>query len=566
MGIARAKKRPLNPPTRHVTWLAGCIIAIESAFFLFPAPVEFPMDDAYIHFVYADNLISHGKLFFSDVTETGIGATSPLWVFLLAGLKLLGMPLPVSAKLMGTIGLVVVCGAVYDLFRPVWKSSFLPLSVFLITISGNLIWFSLSGMETILFLALGMLSLLAYRRERWKTLGVLFGLMILTRPEGMILAGATVLVDLWKNRRLRLEWITSLSICVVISAPWFIYLYLRMGYVLPSSAIGKRFTFTVGLDYIASQYPYLATLVQLRALIYPFAWLAYLLVFALGGKSLPPPYVTQGESFGVFNYAPSYWAIAGWLLVIFPLLWTASRHLLGRKNWSLWIQDSNHAPLMIFTVWFLLHNLAYMFFMPILGTASRYGVMNHAALWILLCLGVAQFSGRPFAMRFLTGGLVLIALANTFYWNKVYDANLEHMQEVRIASANFVRDSLSRDELCAVFDIGAVRYFSQRPILDIGGLTSPKDLRWFSENKSDEFLIDREATCIILPGQTTVDGEGWLNFVEIFRLDDSSHFKLEKIASFEMDPERWLLGYLPTSNQQRSVVIYRIIRTDRASP
>jgi hypothetical protein len=184
------KNKSLNPPIWLVVGLAGCIIAIESALFLFPEPLEFPMDDAYIHFVYADNLISDGKLFFSDVNETGVGATSLLWVLLLAGLKLLGVPLLVSAKIMGAIGLTLVCGTLFVLFRPAWNSPFLLLSVFLITISGNLIWISLSGMETILFLALGMFSLVAYRRECWKTLGVLSGLMILTRPEGMILAGA----------------------------------------------------------------------------------------------------------------------------------------------------------------------------------------------------------------------------------------------------------------------------------------------------------------------------------------------------------------------------------------
>jgi len=42
---------------------------------------------------------------------------------------------------------------------------------------------SFSGMETILSLALGILTVLAYRWERWKTLGVVLGLMMLTRPE-----------------------------------------------------------------------------------------------------------------------------------------------------------------------------------------------------------------------------------------------------------------------------------------------------------------------------------------------------------------------------------------------
>ena len=215
------------------------------------------MDDTYIHFVYADNLVSHGKLFFSNVDEKGVGATSPLWVFLLAGFKLLGIPLLVSAKALGMIGLATVIGGIYSLFRPVWKSPFLLLAVILLSISGNLIWFSLSGMETMLFLALGILSLIAYREQKWYFFGLLLGLLILVRPEGVILAAAAALIDFWAHRYIRRELMIALLICFFISVPWFIYLYWRTEHIMPTSAIGKRFTFDLGLDYVAAQNPYL---------------------------------------------------------------------------------------------------------------------------------------------------------------------------------------------------------------------------------------------------------------------------------------------------------------------
>ena len=560
--LNKIKDNILNLPTWLVIGLAGCIIAVESALFLFPEPLEFPMDDAYIHFVYADNLISHGKLFFSDMNEIGVATTSPLWVFLLASLKLLGIPLLVSAKVLGIIGLITVTGGVYVLFRPIWKSPFLFLAVILLSISGNLIWFSLSGMETMLFLSTGILALIAYREEKWIYFGILIGLVILARPEGVILVAATVFVDWWAHRYFRRELLMALLIGVAIAAPWFMYLYLRTGHLLPTSAIGKRFTFNIGLDYIANQNPYLSSFVQLRALVYPMAWLAYLLVFALGGKSLPGPFIVEENAFGIFSYSPSYWAILAWILVIFPLLVAASRWLLSRrKSMQEWAQGSRPRPLMVLAVWFVLHNVAYMFFMPVLGTASRYGVLNHVILWIFLALGVSRFVERPYLARFMTGGLLLIAVANNLYWNRVYDANLEHMRNVRIATAHFIHDSLVAEEHCAAFDIGALRYFSQRPIVDIGALIDPDERQWFRENKADLYIVNQGATCLILPGQTDVEGEGWLDFVSIMRLNDSPYFRLQKIASFEMDTERWLLGYLPTSNQQKSVVIYRMIRT-----
>ena len=564
--LKNGKDPIVDIPSWVVIMLIGCIIVVEASVFLLPAPLEFPMDDTYIHFVYADNLVSHGKLFFSDNNEKGVGATSPLWVFLLAGLKLVGFPLVVSAKVLGIIGLIIVSGGIYVFLRPVWKSPFLLLTVLLLSISGNLMWFSLSGMETMLFLALGILALIVYREKKWITFGVLLGLMILVRPEGVILAAAVVLVDWLAHRYFRRELLVAFLICVVISAPWFIYLYLRTEHFLPTSAIGKRFTFTLGLDYIANQNPYLSSFVQLRSLVYPIAWLAYLLVFALGGKSMPAPYILEDSTFGIFSYSPSYWAIAGWLIVIFPLLLASSRWLIARREWAHWVEESKARPLIIFAVWFILHNLAYMFFMPVLGTASRYGALNHVMLWILLAFGISRLIQQPYVARFMTGGVLLIAIANNLYWNKVYDANIEHMLNVRIATAHFVRDSLAVKEHCAAFDIGALRYFSQRPIVDIGGLTDPDEQEWFYANKTDLYLMEHGATCLILPGQTNIANDGWLDFLKIMGVNNSPYFKLQQIASFEMDYERWLLGYLPTSNQQKSVIVYRLMREQSVSP
>jgi len=560
MSLARINDNLFHPPSWLVLALIGGFITVEAVIYLFPTPIEFPMDDTYIHFVYADNLITHGKLFFSDVNETGVGSTSLLWVFLLAGLKLLGIPFSISAKIMGVMALMIVSGGMYILLRPIWKSPFLFLALFLILISGNLIWISLSGMETMLFFALGILALLAYQHEKWIFMGILLGLMILARPEGLILFVVMLGTDMWINRRLRGELIMAVLLCTVISAPWFIYLFLRTGYFLPSSAIGKQLTFFIGMDYVAGQNPYLATLLQLRHVIYPFTWLTYLLVFALGGKSLPRPYLMEGSTFGVLSYAPSLWAIVGWAAIIFPLLFIASRDLLTGEKWRPSKLDANSTPLVIFALWLLSHNLAYMVFMPVIGTGSRYGVMNHAAVWILLALGASKFSQHKSIPGFMmTGGLIVIALANNMYWNRVYDANIEHMREVRIATARFLRDSIPPQDLCAVFDIGAVRYFSQRPIVDIGGLIDPEEIQWFRDHKADEYLVQAGVTCLVLPGQSNETGEGWIDFLDLLGLNHTSQFKLEKIASFEMDSERWLLGYLPTANQQKSVDIYRLI-------
>jgi 4-amino-4-deoxy-L-arabinose transferase-like glycosyltransferase len=73
---------------------------------------------------------------------------------------------------------------------------------------------------------------------------ILIGLSVLTKgPIGLILCGLTLLISIaisseLRQRLLKLRWIVGLMLIVVMSAPWFIYMYLRFrqdfvnGYVL----------------------------------------------------------------------------------------------------------------------------------------------------------------------------------------------------------------------------------------------------------------------------------------------------------------------------------------------
>jgi hypothetical protein len=235
----------------------------------------------------------------------------------------------ISAKMLGVIGLIVVSGGVYALLRSIWKSPFLLLAVLLLSISGNLLWFSFSGMETMLFLALGILALIAYRDEKWNYFSILLGLMVLTRPEGAILAAAAALVDLWAHRHIRRKMLVTILICIAISAPWFLYLYWRTGHFLPTSAIGKRFTFTLALDYVFQPKPLLITFVAISIFSLPVAWFAYLLIFALG-ESRYLPHISRRAIVSKYpatfhligQYLPGYWSFSSsndasrWLLPI----------------------------------------------------------------------------------------------------------------------------------------------------------------------------------------------------------------------------------------------------------
>ena len=277
--------------------------------------------------------------------------------------------------------------------------------------------------------------------------------------------------------------------------------------------------------------------------------------------SLPGPHVVMG-SLADNLYSVSVWSAAAWTVTAVLLCRAAVRLASG---WRSWLRDDARRVVMVLLLWGILHNLAYMIFLPVPGTASRYGALNHVLLWIALVAGLVTFLHRPRLQLGLLCALIAVAIANTLFWNRVYDANLDHMQNVRMQAARFVRQTLPADALCAAFDVGALRYFSGRPIVDLGGLIDPNAAYVFKSGAADRYLLQRGVSCLILPGAAGRSDQGLFDVARIMGLSTSPIVELHLLRSFQIDRARWLLGYLPTLNYQASVSIYQIQRAP-ASP
>lgn len=545
-------------------FISAAILA-AALIYLWPSPVEFPMDDAYIHFVYADNLAEHGQLFFSFPDEKGVATSSFLWVILLAVGHIAGIPLHVTAKVLGVVSLITVAVGIYLLLRSVWTPLRAGAAALLLSLSGNMLWFSLNGMETTLFLALGILTLLSYRAgrfdpaqpRRWGWFGLLIGLLTLTRPEGLFLIAAIGLVELAAHGWPRRQFVLAVVIGLLICGPWFGYLKWRTGDFLPTSASAKQFGSAVAMEYVLKQYDLPEFLGKLSNLMYPAMWIAYLLEFGLGGMALPPPKLRMIGVAGSPAVDISVWAFPAAAMVIW-LMYLAGTRFFKISMWKSWVRDPRKREIFILFVWAVLHNLIYMVMLPIPGTASRYGAVNYIILWVAIVAGFSSLTRIPLRRIAVGLGLLIIAAANGLYWNQVYDANIEHMLHVRIAAANYVREMFGGNDLCAAFDVGSLRYYSQRPIVEIAALMDPQGGAKFLEGGADDYLVEHGVTCLILPGRTGRQSEGILDFASIMGLTTSPLFDMELVKVFEIDHDCWLLGYLPTVNYQASVTIYRL--------
>lgn len=192
-------------------------------------------DDAYITLRYAER-IAGGQGFVFNPGEHVLGTTTPLFALLLAGLARLGLPVEDSAVAIG-IGCdaiaVVVLSAIGARFLQGRGVVFAALSYALLS---PLVSHAVSGMETPLYTLLILSSVLTYSIGRMGSAGVLVGLVILARPDGLLLA-LVLFVHALVFTRSGL-WRASAAAAATV-APWIVFSVAYFGSPLPQSVVAK---------------------------------------------------------------------------------------------------------------------------------------------------------------------------------------------------------------------------------------------------------------------------------------------------------------------------------------
>ncbi|MCX7841016.1 MAG: hypothetical protein N2559_16390, partial [Anaerolineae bacterium] len=94
--------------SRRDVWLILAALVSASVYLIFSSArgvIGFPLDDAWIHQVYARNLATRGEFAFFP-SQPSAGSTSPLWTMLLAVGYVLRLDFRVWAFLLGVILLI----------------------------------------------------------------------------------------------------------------------------------------------------------------------------------------------------------------------------------------------------------------------------------------------------------------------------------------------------------------------------------------------------------------------------------------------------------------------------
>ena len=548
------------------------LVALGPCLFLIGRGPEFPMDDTYIHFQYAHSLAERGRLEFNPGEFRGLGTTSLLWALLLAGGIKLGIAPELGVRVLGIGALLAATLCVASLSRPWFGAgdarradlgSLLVAALF--ALSGNILWFALSGMETMLFVALGLAALVCYQRQCWWGIGLAVGAIGITRPEGLALAptlGLLELARLWGGGKTNWRgWVIGAGLAALPICAWMLYCHANTGNWLPTTFAGKRVAQLDAVRHFLAAVPAISLYTKSPQIVWLMLWTSYTFMYVFGVSAFPGPAVVLSRDLGAeVSVRLSIIGLTLAVLVVLPLLVLGLREVARLARRALCERDQDVALLAACGVWLwaCIHNLAYFVLLPIAGTGTRYQAINHLILWSLLALGLMAVAPRRRLLWVYGIAVLALVVTDVGSWRTVYGANLAHMSRARIAAARYVAEQLPANARVGAYDIGALRYFGERPIIDLGGLTDTAFVHYQQRHQVDQYLKDRGATHLALPARHSTDHKALFDFAAYLGIDKSPLYDLNELAVFEVEHDLWQLGNDPTANYQPSVRVYEI--------
>jgi arabinofuranosyltransferase len=204
------------------------------------------LDDAYITFRYIRN-VARGVGFVFNPGERVLGTTTPLFVMGLTPFAIVGADVLAVAKIITISASVVNVILVFWLARRLFGDISALLAAFLLTISTSSVWAASTGMETELNVLLLLATTCAYFAGRLNLFGVLAALAFLMRPDDLILITIIFLHHTFqpvRQKHLR-NWARPWIVFALTIFPWIIFALLYFGSPIPNSIVGKASSYRV---------------------------------------------------------------------------------------------------------------------------------------------------------------------------------------------------------------------------------------------------------------------------------------------------------------------------------
>ncbi|MGZ9223969.1 MAG: hypothetical protein ACXW4M_00285 [Anaerolineales bacterium] len=418
--------------------------------------IGFPLDDSWIHLTYARNFAGHGEWAYR-LGERSAGSTSPLWTVLLAIGFLVRLAPYLWTYFLGWVVLTVLAIHAENVARKLVGSykPRLPWVGLFFVFAWHLTWSAVSGMETLLhgFIVFVVLAALMSGTRRYLTLGLLAGLSIWVRPDGLTLLGPILLTaflceDNWSMR---------------------------------GEAVFK-------------------TLIGFGALFLPYL----LFNLVLSGNPMPNTFYAKQAEYEAYWLSKSFtqrvsdylWPIiASPFLVLIPGVFIWANRSFRTRNWGA----------LAGVIWFFGYLMIYFMRLPAYQH-GRYMIPAFPIMYLWGLLGLLEFAkstsvNRRFVLLWqMIIGVLCIAFGFIGARQNAYD--VYWIESEMVETAKWVKQNLPPESVLAVHDIGALGYYVQNPLIDLAGLITPEVVPFIrDETRLVEYLDSSAAEyLIVFPG------------------------------------------------------------------
>lgn len=492
--------------------------------------INFTLDDPFISFRYAENLVKGYGLVFNP-GERVEGYSNFLWTVLLAlpvffGVSRFDFGLLLTAKALGVALSLATLVLLWHTAR-VYRFTFSPssksitwIAPILLASSGFFAFWSVGGLETPLLSLLILLSIYFYLRDdidpvsrlRLPLSSICLALASLTRPEPVVLFGVAMLfrvVDRMTRRVFRwrheLLWIAGFVSIYGIFLLWRLYYY---GSLVPNTFYAKIGGISGGFENYVKGFEYIRSYV-LSSRIWIILLIAFLpLAFT---RHLKRHYLFTSLMLSAYTAAIIYtggdW-MPGFRFMVpaLPLL-------------ALMFQDGANV------IWAGVLRVTQD---PLSSFRKSYlaGVISSLLLLLLLAntwLAAAQTTAVQ--VPWLVSGFVAWPLLPRDYYSV----------------GKFMGDNLSSNDLVAIGEAGIIPYYSKARVLDMFGLMDRHiaHLKGALHTKFDVgYVLSREPDYVLLAAVTkTADGKLTSPYVYANALWSDKNFQVD------YEPIRWYPGH-----------------------
>jgi 4-amino-4-deoxy-L-arabinose transferase-like glycosyltransferase len=396
-------------------------------------------DDTFIHMQYARNLAEAGELSFNRGEPT-YGATSPLWVFLLALVYKLGGDMAVWSRILSQFFGFASILLIYRYVKTIDGRAFVAGSAAAVmSAEAWLVRWSTVGMETSFSVFMTIAVLIASLHVlRSQSRSALFGLVLfaayLARPESLLLVPlALVSFAIFKGGEKSSSRFTWLAVFSVLLTIWMIAIHEHTGTFFPLTAGAKQghlgFSFEM-LKKVIVPIKILGATVGIPLVIIIVSMAGWV----RGRRDLFTPSCRTME--------PGVFLALAWIFALPAVYVIMDFHVLSR-----YMLPVSPAAISLGMICF------YRFAM---GSVLSRGRARSAAI-ILTAIILAQ--------NILFYSIVVVRPTREFSTG---------LKTVITGIGVYLAENSSEGDVIAAPDIGAVGYYSGRRILDLGGLVSPE--------------------------------------------------------------------------------------------